>query len=297
MRHLLLLTTLAVFPVSSTHAKEWEPSETPIVAPAGCVEPIADGITAPIKRGPKLVGVYRLANGKTIDTPRLRLKAFGRFVPERMGSTKGHTFATVEAQLLPDVVRDGENPTNSKSEVTPDAVRILNYRVSTKTVSSSPLVYDVTVEDIGCTEESTVPPLAAGQSHTFWVSTDGVMKFSFSKVPWYMSGDRLQATLSASLGPDSQQKDRANPQGYLMLHLFEGRDGAPASTEFTNGRLAGAKATLLDYKVEVLRTVWGKDTRLVTDSYGSSSLVTKGKPPAGSVLVKVTRLQVTPRGY
>ncbi len=294
MRYLVVLLSL----ISATaHAKEYEPSETPIVAPTGCVEPIEGGITAPIKRGPKLVGVYRLANGKSLDTPRLRLKAYGRFIPSQVGSTTGETMASFEAQLLPDVIRDGENPENSKFDAAPGVLRILNYRISLRTVSTKPLAYDATVEDIGCTEESTVPPLAAGQAHTFWVSTDGVMKFSYSKVPWYMSGDRLQATLMSSLAPDVQQTDKANPTGYLMLHWFEGRDGAPASTEFTNEKLTGAKATLLDYKFEVLRVVWGKDTRLVQDKYGVERLVTKGGIPQGSVLVKVTRVKVTPRGY
>ncbi len=292
MRHLVLAAVFALVPAASSADSKWEPSEIPIVAPAGCVEPIANGITAPIARGPKPVGVYRIANGKSIDTPRLRLKAYGRFIPERMGSTKGEVMASFEAQLLPDVVRDGENPVNSKFDAAPGVLRILNYRVTLRTVSTKPLLYDAIVEDIGCTEEGTVPPLAAKQAKTFWVSTDGVMTFSFSNVPWYMSGDRLQATLMTSLGPDVQQTDKANPFGHIMLHFFEGRDGSPSSTEFVNDKIAGATATLLDYKVEVLRVVWGKDTRLV-----DGRLITKGNVPAGSVLVKVTRTQVTPRGY
>lgn len=294
MRSLVILLSLLS---TTAHAKDYEPSETPIVAPAGCVEPIEGGITAPIQRGPKLVGVYRLANGKSLDTPRLRLKAYGRFIPDRVGATTGETMASFEAQLLPDVIRDGENPVNSKFDAAPGVLRILNYRVSLRTVSTKPLAYDATVEDIGCTEESTVPPLAAGQSKTFWVSTGGVLTFSFSNVPWYMSGDRMQATLMSSLAPDVQQTDKANPHGYLSLHWFEGRDGQPSSTEMSNEKLTGAKATLLDYKFEVLRVVWGKDTRLVTDKEGYTRLLTKGGIPEGSVLVKVTRVKVTPRGY
>lgn len=288
------VVVLAFASLAAADAKKssWMPSETPTVAPPGCVAPIANGITAPIAKGPKLVGIYRLANGKSIDTPRLRLKAYGRFIPERMGSTKGEVMASFEAQLLPDVVRDGENPDNSKFDAAPGALRILNYRVTLRTVSTAPLAYDAVVEDIGCPEDGTVDPLAAKQSHTFWVSTDGVMKFSFSKVPWYMSGDRLQATLMTSHEPDVHQKDKANPTGHIMLHFFEGRDGRPASTEFVNDRIPGAKATLLDYEVEVLKVVWGKDTKLV-----DTKLVTRGNLPAASVLVKVTRNQVTPRPY
>lgn len=294
MRQLLLasvLASLASLPDPST-ALAWEPSETPIVAPPGCVEPIADGITAPIKRGPTRIGVYRLANGKAIDTPRLRLKAYGRFIPERLGSRRGEVMASFEAQLLPDVIRDGENPDNSVFDAAPGVLRILSYRVTLRTVSTSPLAYDAIVDDVGCPEESTVPPLAAGQSRTFWVSTDGVMKFSFSNVPWYASGDRLQATLMSSLEPDVHQRDKANPTGHLMLHWFEGRDGHPESTELVNDKIAGSSATLQDYRVRVLRVVWGKDTRLV-----DGRLVTKGNLPAGSVLIEVTRLKVTPRPY
>lgn len=35
--------------------------------------------------GPTLVGGDRIVNGKTIDTPRLRLGAYGRFMPEQLG--------------------------------------------------------------------------------------------------------------------------------------------------------------------------------------------------------------------
>ncbi|MBA2544275.1 MAG: hypothetical protein H0V17_31815 [Deltaproteobacteria bacterium] len=287
-----LIVAFALLLGSSTARAEQDPRDIPTAAPKGCVEPIDGGIPAQVQRGPKLVGVYRLVNGKPLDTPLLRLRAYGQFIPERMGSSRGEVQARFEAQLRTEVRRDGENPDNSKFESAPGVLRIANYRVSLRTVSTKPLTYDAIVEDIGCPEDSTVDPLAAKQSHELWVSTDGVMKFYFSKVRWYSGGDTLQLTLMTGLAPGVQQKDKANPTGHLMLHLFESRDGAPASKEFTNADLAGAKATLLDYKVEVLRVVWGTETKLV-----DGQLVTRGKEPAGSVLVRVTRLQVTPRPY
>jgi hypothetical protein len=295
MRHLLLASLVTLLSVPTARA-EWEPSEVPKVAPAGCIDPIANGITAPIASGPKKIGVYRIQNGKSIDTPRLRIKAYGQFIPSRLGSSTGEVQARFEAQLLPDIKRDGENPDNSVFTTAPGVLRLLNYRISLRTVTTKPITYEALVEDIGCPEENTTPPLAAKQSQTFWMSTDGVMKQSFSLVPRYMSGDTLLLTLIPGLAPDSQQTDRANPFGHVMLHLFESRDGAPASTEWTNERLTGAKGTLLDYEVEVLRVVWGKDTALVDGKY-VKQLVTKGNEPAASVLVRVTRKQVTPRGY
>ncbi len=291
---MLRLTIIALISTISTSALAWEPSDDPVDVPRACVDPVGlDGVTSLVTRGPKLVGVYRLKDRKTLDTPKLRLRAYGEFIPERLGSSRGEVQARFEAALLPDVVRDGPNPENSVFTSAPGVLRIGLYRVSLRTVTTKPLTYDATVEEIGCPEEGTTPPLAtAHDTRTFWVSTDGVMKYGFSRRPWYMSGDRLQITLLTSLDPDVQQKDKANPTGGIMLHMWEGLDGHPRWGELTDGKIAGSVTQLQDHKIEVLRVIWGKDTRLVDDR-----LVTKGTEPAATILVRVTRTQVTPRGY
>jgi hypothetical protein len=264
-----------------------DPSPPPRDAPAECVAPTdGNGLAKDLAGGPKILGRYKIANGTSIKTPKLTISANGVFVPERVGSTRGEVSARFSIELADKAERLPVLSDNSDTGFAPGWARVGPYRVTTRVLTNKPLVYEATVERIGCESRATHPPLAKGDVHTFWMSTDGVTEMRFSKGDWYESTPVFFITFGSDLAPAVQQQDPARPHGYMSLEAGNGSIYPENQAYLYYDKLApGATFTLHGYKVEVLRIVLGKDTTR-TDG----RIYTKGERPTAHVLVRATRV-------
>ena len=268
-----------------------EPKKVPADAPPGCLEPEGtDGFSPLLKRGPKKLGTYKLVSGKKLDTPGLRLKVSGKFIPKRLGSTEGEVLTGISVSLLPDVDRDGENPQNSVDESGLGPIRIASYRISVKPLpikKGKPVSYEALVEEVGCPERAVHPPLAYSESKTFWISTEAVGTYAFSNGEWYDSGPEVYARISAGLDPDVQQTAGQPPHGWVAFQAWDNHGGLPESKELYLDQLEGAKLAMPGHQVEVLKVVLGPET--TKDTSYERRVYTKGRQPVASALVRVTR--------
>jgi hypothetical protein len=266
--------------------------KVPADAPPACVEPVgAEGPSPLLARGPKTLGTYTLSSGKSLDTPRLRLKVSGRFIPERLGSSRGELLTGISVALLPDVDRDGENPQNSVDETGLGPVRIGPYRVSVQPAPfkrGRPQTYRALVEEVGCPARAVHPPLAVGASKTFWLSTEAVATYAFSHGDWFDSMPEVYARLSAGLDPDVQQTPGEPPHGWINFQGWERMSGRPTSQDFYLDKMQGAVVELPEHRLEILKVVLGAETTR-DEEWGNGRVVTKGKPPVVSALVRITR--------
>lgn len=264
----------------------------PADAPPACVDPVgADGPSRLLARGPKKLGTYKLTSGKSLDTPRLRLKVSGKFIPERLGSSKGELLTGISVALLPDVDRDGENPRNSVDETGLGPVRIAHYRVSVQPApvkKGKPLTYQALVEEVGCPERAVHPPLAVGAAKTFWLSTEAVATYAFSEGDWFDSMPEVHARLSAGLDPDVQQTPGEPPHGWINLQGWERMSGLPTSRDLYLDKMPGAVLELPEHRLEILKVVLGAETKR-DEEWGHGRIITKGKQPVVSALVRITR--------
>ncbi len=281
-RSLVLLSLLAT---TTAHARP----EHPVDAPPSCIDPVGkDGLPVAITRGPKVIGTYKLKSGKTLDTPKLRLLATAHFMAERVGSKTGEWLPGLEVSLLPDVDRDGPKPENSVDQHGYDPLRISTYRVTVIGVKPTPKGNEIEtlVEDLGCEEEYVHVPLAPKEEKTFWVSTEATRTYAFSTGYWFESVPRTYFLVSSGLDPDVQQTlGTKTPHGWISAQLWDSNDGSPSwDDRYLEKLTAGANLETSGYKLKVLQVVLGKDTSVV-----EGRVVTKGRQPVISVLVKVTR--------
>ena len=292
-RSLLVVAALTAG-AAATSADPAPPRVPPRDAPPACIDPVgANGLSAVLARGPKVVGTYKLTPGKRLETKQLRLLATTRFMPERGGSSRGEWLPGLSVSLLPDVVRDGPKAENTIDQHGYEPLRIGTYRVSvgkitpTKKGSKKGSIIETVVEDLGCTEESVHAPLAPGEGKTFWVSTEATRTYAFSTGHWYeWRHPRMYFLVAAGLDPDVQQvPGTTTPRGWISAQAWENQGGLPSWDNRTLATLtAGAVLELPAHEVEVLRVVLGPDTSVV-----DGRVVTKGKQPVVSALVRVTR--------
>lgn len=271
----------------------------PVDAPPECVDPVPSGETAELVglsdrllSGPRKLGTYKLVDGKALDTPKLRLIARGKFIPARVGAKEGEVVASMAAALLPDVDRDGENPENSVDHNGLGAMRVGSYRVTMRVLEAKPgskPTYEAVVEEIGCPEKAVHPPLAAGAQKTFWISTEAVASYSFSRGEWYESVPRTYVALTADLDPSVQQTPGQRPHGWINVQALESQNGVSKSEERLLDQLDGAVMTLPEHKVEILKVALGAETERALPPARAGQVVTNGKPPSVSVLVRLTR--------
>jgi len=252
----------------------------PADAPVGCVDPVgADGAPARVSRGAQLVGTYQLVADKPLDTAHVRLTVHDVFIPERVGSTRGEHSIGLTAQLLPDVIRDGESAANSVDLNDLSTALLGTYRIAVKADRSG---YRATIEDLGCPERAVHPPLALHQSKTFWLSTEGVKTYAFSTGEWYDNDYQVYAALTADLDPTVQQTAGTSPHGWLNL---QGWETGPTFADIDHTKLrAGAVIELADHRLVVKKVVLGPNTSIV-----DGRVITTGGPPVVSVLVELTR--------
>jgi hypothetical protein len=279
-RAVVLLAFLAhAAPATADTDEDW-----PLLdAPATCLAPVGgDGLAEAIARGPTLLGTYKLANTKDLDTPVLRLRAYGQFIPTRLGAKTGEVQARFEAGLLPDVKRDGASYKNTSYTSAPGSLRIGPYRVTTRVLDARALTYEATVERIGCFERAMHPPLARGSQLALWLSTEGTRHYEFGTNHLHAN---LFLYINADLAPDVQQDDPKGPHGYLSFTAGNGSMSYEDSKMLNQDTLAGAKFVLHQHRFEILKVVYGKDTVV-----SGGRVYTKGKAPIASVLVRVTAL-------
>ncbi|MDX2089912.1 MAG: hypothetical protein SFX73_18800 [Kofleriaceae bacterium] len=278
LRSLALLAVL-----TSTAAAAAVPP--PQDAPAACIDPVgAEGFSAQLAKGPKVVGTYTLPVGKTLVTPRLRLLATSHFMPTRVGASTGEWLPGLEVALLPDVTRDGPSYRNSVDQHGYDPLRIGTYRVTVKSATAKKVV--ALVEDLGCLEEYVHAPLAPAESKTFWVSTEGVRSYSFSTGHWYDQVARMYFAVSAGLAPDVQQAPgTTTPHGWIAAQAWENQGGLPSwDDRYLDKLTPGSVMETPAHRFEVLRVVLGKNTSVV-----DGRVVTTGGQPSISALIRVTR--------
>jgi hypothetical protein len=271
----------------------------PVDAPPECVDPVPSGETAELVglserllNGPRKLGTYKLVDGKALDTPKLRLIARGKFIPARVGAKEGEVVASMAAALLPDVDRDGENPENSVEHNGLGAMRVGSYRVTMRVLEAKPgskPIYEAVVEEMGCPEKAVHPPLGAGAHKTFWISTEAVASYSFSRGEWYESVPRTYVALTADLDPSVQQTPGQRPRGWINVQALESQNGVSKSEERLLDQLDGAVMTLPEHKVEILKVALGAETERAAPPARPGQVVTNGKPPSVSVLVRLTR--------
>jgi hypothetical protein len=277
-----------------------EPEATgPVDAPAECVDPVPSGESAELVglselllRGPVKLGTYKLVDGKALDTPKLRLLARGKFIPARVGAKEGEVVASMAAALLPDVDRDGENPENSVDNSGLGSMRVGRYRVTMRVLEAkagAKPTYEAVVDEIGCPEKAVHPPLAGGAQKRFWLSTEGVASYAFSTGEWYETVPRTYVALTADLDPAVQQPAGQRPHGWINVQALESRNGVTKSEERLLDQLDGAVMTLSEHKVEILKVVLGAETERAAPPARAGQVVTSGKPPSVSVLVRLTR--------
>ena len=130
------------------------------------------------------------------------------------------------------------------------------------------------------------PPLAAGASKTFWVSTEATPTYYFSTGHWYDQVPAMYFMVSSGLDPDVQQEPGTRtPHGWINSQAWEREGGLPSSeSKYLKTLTAGAVFDLPIHRVEVLRVEVGKDTSVV-----DGRVHTVGRLPVVSALVKVTR--------
>ncbi len=283
-RTFLLVGCLA----TAAHADE-KPDPPPQDAPPSCIDPTAkNGLSTTLARGPRLVGTYKLVAGKKLVTPNLRLLATAHFMPARVGSTEGEWLPGLEAELLPDVDRDGPSYRNSVDQHGYDPMRIGTFRISVKGVTKSKAgtIVETIVEDLGCMEEYVHAPLAPNESKTFWVSTEATRTYSFSTGHWYDQVARFSFAVSAGLAPAVQQDPGTkSPRGWISAAAWDSNDGFPSWDDRSLARFrAGDVLETAGYTIEVVKVVLGAETTVVDEQ-----VHTRGRDPAVSALVKVTR--------
>jgi len=265
------------------------PEGPPIDAPPACIDPVgATGLPLAITRGPSAARTHRLVVGKPMVVGNLRLRAAARFIPERVGSSAGEWLPGLEAQLVAEAKRDGVAFRNTVEQSGYDPIRIGTLRVSVIKVSNKRkrTTLEVLVEDLGCRDQYVHPPLAAGASKTFWVSTEATPTYYFSTGHWYDQVPAMYFMVSSGLDPDVQQEPGTRtPHGWINSQAWEREGGLPSSeSKYLKTLTAGAVFDLPIHRVEVLRVEVGKDTSVV-----DGRVHTVGRLPVVSALVKVTR--------
>jgi hypothetical protein len=262
----------------------------PVDAPASCIEPIGkDGLSTALADGPKVVGNYKLTVGTPLVTQTFRIVAKAHFMPERVGSSKGEWLPGIEVQLIKEIERDGESYRNSVSQHGYDPLRIGTYRVTVTGVSKvkGKTVVDTLVEDLGCLEEYTHAPLAAGASKTVWLSTETTATYAFSTGHWYDNDDRMTFAVTSGLDPDVQQTPGTKtPTGWIAINAWERVElGLPSwDSKYLRDIKVGTRYELPAYTVDIVKIVIGADT--TPNEY---NVTTRGRAPVLHILAKITR--------
>jgi hypothetical protein len=262
------------------------PLPPPSDAPASCTAPVTGtDLSASLAAGPTKLSTHTLKLGTPLTTKRLRLHAYGQFVPTRVGATTGYTDMRFEAEMLAPAERLPILSDNSNVGWAPGNARVGTYRVTTHVKSAKKETFTATVERLGCAYHATHAPLTQGESLTVWMSTDGVQEYNFTTKHWFEAPPELFITFNSELDPTVQQDNLKAPHGYTSLRAGNGSMSPDDSHMLNNDALAaGVTFTLHGYTVEVLRVVLGKDTE-----QRDNRLYTKGEQPTAHVLLRVTK--------
>jgi hypothetical protein len=232
------------------------------------------------------VGRYKIKNGTTITAGKLKISANGEFIPDRVGSTTGEISARFNAEIIDKAERLPVLSDNNDTGFAPGSARVGPYRVSLKVQTQKPLVYEATVERLGCEARATHKPLADGEVNTFWMSTNGVHEMRFSNGDWYDNDPVFFITFSSELDPDVQQNDKKHPHGYMSMESGNGAMAYEDGGHFSNDKFVeGATTVRNDHKIEIVKIVFGKDT-----VWKEGRITTLGNEPTAHVLVRVTKL-------
>ena len=283
------LLALALMSSAVAVADPGEPP--PRVAAAECVDAQnGTGLSKWLAEGPKLVGRYKIKNGTTITAGKLKISANGEFIPDRVGSTTGEISARFNAEIIDKAERLPVLSDNNDTGFAPGSARVGPYRVTLKVTTKKPLVYEATIERLGCEARATHKPLVDGEVNTFWMSTNGVHEMRFSNGDWYDNDPVFFITFSSELDPGVQQDDKQHPHGYMSMEAGNGSMSPDDSANLYYDKfIEGATYTLHGHKVEIVKILFGKDT-----VWKEGRITTPGNEPTAHVLVRVTKLAPKP---
>ncbi|HEY4181105.1 MAG TPA: hypothetical protein VGM90_29880 [Kofleriaceae bacterium] len=280
------LFALALFSSALAAADPGEPPPRPVVAE--CAAPLnGTDLSKNLAAGPQLVGRYKIKNGTTIRAGKLQISANGDFIPDRVGSTTGEVVARFNAEIMDKAERLPVLSDNNDTGFAPGSARVGPYRVTLKVATQKPLVYEATVERLGCEYRQTRKPFTDGEVDTFWMSTNGITEIRFSDGDWYDNDPSFFITFSASLDPDVQQDDKKHPHGYMSMESGTGSMAYQDGGHFSGDKFVeGATTVRDDHKIEIVKIIFGKDT-----VWKEGRITTPGAEPTAHVLVRVTKLK------
>lgn len=274
----------ASIPVGQPHdTTDW------VEAPASCIDPVGkDGPTPWLASGPVQLGSWELKHGKVLDTPRVRIRVYGDFIPTQMGASTGDHVTNFEVQLKPNIDREDPSPFNTAYTWVGSMLAIGTYQVKVDPIPGEKGRYRAVLWDAGCREKYMVPVLEPGESRTFWLSTDGVRHLHFRELSQdYLIDAETLIELSADLDPDVQQGDTKDPHGWYRIKGID-RDGGRPIIEDRVHRdvVVGEPLVLMNHTLTVLRVEHGPETRIE-----DGKVFTKGGLPRVSMLLGVTRAE------
>lgn len=261
----------------------------PLDAPATCVAPTENqGLAAAISTAPKLLGKIKLTHGKAKVAFGIRIKVRTGYMPAGHGQPGGEELVGMSVENVAAIKQDGINSRNTLDVHGLDPVRIGTQRVTLRALPSKrkQARYEATVEDLGCLEQYTHPPLArSGDAVMVWLSTAAVASYRLSDGEWFEQVPSAGVDITSGLQTNPARTEVKGQQAWIALNLFDNLSGTGTSMRITNDVfVAGAKLTTPAYVAEVL------DVRLDPDATRIENLVitTSGIPDIAA-LVRIVR--------
>lgn len=283
-----LLTALAT-PPSSIPVGQAHDTSAWIEAPPACIDAVGDQGKPPwLEHGPVMLGTYEFDHGEVLETPRVRIRVFGDFIPTTMGASTGDHVTKFEVTLRPNIDIEKPSPFNTVSTWVGARESIGTYQVQVTELPSKggKRRYRAVVEDVGCHRVYMVPRLKPGQAKTFWLATDGVQILHFRELSQkYLIDYETLIELSAGLDPDVQQGDTEDPHGWYRIKGIDRHTGAPVVEDRVHRDVKiGEPIVLMDHTLTVLKVEHGEHTRIE-----DGKVFTKGGLPKVRMLLGIAR--------
>lgn len=260
-----------------------------VEAPSSCIDPVGkDGPTPWLENGPVSLGTWELEHGKTLDTPWVRFRVYGDFIPTTMGASTGDHVTNYEVVLKPNIDQEKPSPFNTVYTWVGSKLAISTFQALVTPIPGKKKRYRAELWDVGCREVYMVPELKPGESRKFWLSTDGVRHLHFRELSQkYLIDAETLIELSADLDPDVQQGDTEDPHGWYRIKGIDRDGGAPIVKERVHYDVVeGESMILMNHTLTVLKVERGPDTRLE-----DGKVFTKGKAPRVRMLLGIARAE------
>jgi len=231
-----------------------------------CVDPVnTNQLPATLSSGPHLAGKRTIALDSTIVVGGLTLHVSKRFMPDVMGGKSGTWFTDLDAKV-------GE-----KSEMTtvPGTLRIGGYKINASVAGK---VFALEIMDGVCEPEYVAKPLKVGESRSYWLSTEGTRLIDLREAESWNSGDTIEIRLGAGFSRNGHYN------AYVGMDVLRMRSGWHADKTIDFSDDPPKPFALDDHTVEIVRVVWGPNTKLV-----QGEILPIETEPVAHILVRLTR--------